>query len=610
MHRQCPWLVGLCFLVAGFVAVAGEEAAPPPNLLQNGDFAAAGKGWSAKAADGNKITYEEKECRFNIAVAQKGSDGQVGQKVKVKTGAKYRLTGEMMSSKSGVAYFQLKMLEGKTAAKTLAPARASTEWKAHTFEFVAETNLVEVICRFKQNEGNEGVSGAFRNLSLVEIAPADPVAQAAAEAAAKASRDAALAAAAAKLRPESFISPAGSGDKSGSSRDNAADSLAKAWSATAPGGTVYAAPGVYQGQSFSLTPENGGGEGRVKRLLGVDGPEGAPTFVGNWTKEEPAKGLDFAKLQHGASYVSFENLKFRNYRDVFMGYGANVGLTFKKLDMEAIRDGMYLCAAREVLIEDCRMVHFTKRAVRFQDGTENAVVRNVYADAGGKEWATEPWQTCFSVGDGKKSEDKNILYENCTALNAYHDAGGDPSKYWNADGFCAEGATRDITWINCRAFGSTDGGWDIKTQNPKLVNCVAFDNKRNFRIWSKEPALLENCIGGYANKRGGSGTEAGLHVCQNGTAIAKNCTFVGNRIAVDADQNGVAELDNCLIVVLGDKAMAFDVEGGAKVNGRESGVITKEMPKFKNPVRDWDGLGDDFDLPKGEKAGYRSVAGK
>lgn len=586
----------VCWAVAW--TAAGEG-----NLLVNGDFAKGGDGWRVDTVKGNAVAVVDGECQYTVVATKKGSDGQVGRSVPVTRGVTYRFQGDMKSSKNGTAYFQIKQLSGKELRDSIGITGSGPAWKTFTKEFMAETNQVQIIARFKQNPGLEGTSGAFRNLSLEAVGEVDTEKLAALEAQQQADDEKAVAG----LAAEAWLAPGGQGDRSGRDRDNAADDLAKAWNAVAPGGVVHVLPGRYEGQSVVVTRALGGREGKVKTLKGESDAEGAPLFVGNWTRENPAGGLDFVTLQGDASHVAFENLRVEDYRNAFVGMDGNVGLTFRKLTMRRLREGVNLSRARDVVIEDMSAVHFTKRAVRIRGGSQNIVVRRAEADAGGEEWAVEPFHMGFAVGGDKGTEDKDIRFEQCVARNSFHKADG--KRYWNADGFCAEGNTRDITWIDCAAFDCTDGGWDIKTKNGKMINCVAFRNKRNFRVWSSEETLMENCIAGYAIKRGGSGTEAGIHVCGNaGKVRVVNSTIVGNGIAVDADQKGVATLDRCLIVTLGKKV--DDAEPEASVKGLDTCTVVEDLPAFPAPDKDWDGKGKAFDRPAGVAMGYRSVTGR
>jgi hypothetical protein len=73
--------------------------------------------------------------------------------------------------------------------------------------------------------------------------------------------------------------------------------------------------------------------------------------------------------------------------------------------------------------------------------------------------------------------------------------------YWNGDGFSDEPGNHHIVYEECAARGSTDGGFDCKSRNVLLRECIAEDNKRNFRIWS-ERATLSGCTSRNPNFRG------------------------------------------------------------------------------------------------------------
>ncbi|MDF2939253.1 MAG: hypothetical protein K0Q90_4626, partial [Paenibacillaceae bacterium] len=89
--------------------------------------------------------------------------------------------------------------------------------------------------------------------------------------------------------------------------------------------------------------------------------------------------------------------------------------------------------------------------------------------------------------------------------------------YWNADGFCAEKASDNITYNRCTAFGNTDGGWDVKSYNTYLNDCVSYGNKRAYRFWSGGEAVVRNSVGYNSVEPGGMATACGVWAgIQNG----------------------------------------------------------------------------------------------
>jgi hypothetical protein len=78
----------------------------------------------------------------------------------------------------------------------------------------------------------------------------------------------------------------------------------------------------------------------------------------------------------------------------------------------------------------------------------------------------------------------------------------DYSDYWNCDGFIAEGSVTKLRVDNVEAWGNTDGGLDIKAPDAVLTNCIARENKRNYRLWHSGQQLVE-CEGPVARRRSG-----------------------------------------------------------------------------------------------------------
>ncbi|MBT64834.1 MAG: hypothetical protein CML13_16675 [Puniceicoccaceae bacterium] len=60
--------------------------------------------------------------------------------------------------------------------------------------------------------------------------------------------------------------------------------------------------------------------------------------------------------------------------------------------------------------------------------------------------------------------------------------GQSSGSYWNGDGFSVENVNSGISFIGCLAFGNDDAGFDVKP-DADFQDCIAFDNKRNFRSW-------------------------------------------------------------------------------------------------------------------------------
>lgn len=57
-------------------------------------------------------------------------------------------------------------------------------------------------------------------------------------------------------------------------------------------------------------------------------------------------------------------------------------------------------------------------------------------------------------------------------------------KYWNGDGFSTERGNKRILFRQCAAWDNSDGGFDLKSSETLLDDCVSGRNARNFRLWS------------------------------------------------------------------------------------------------------------------------------
>lgn len=421
------------------------------------------------------------------------------------------------------------------------------------------------------------------------------------------------------------VLPSGAGTKDGSSWGNALDAsqngLQRGWDALKPDETLWIGSGQYV--NVTLHIKSGSEAGRFKKLIGYDSGMGRPIFVSTFDKMNPAKsGQTFLTAESGASQWWVQNIELRNYRLGLYGRGRHQNVRIINFDVTGCREGISLDAgatvenpalgSHDIEIRDCEFTHYTKRGIRFQNGNYHVRVINCAADAGGREWATEPFQMGFSVAGAVKSQagvagapDHDLTFINCIARNNFNDAG---TKYWNADGFVAESGVYNLRYTNCKAFDNTDGGWDDKSSNALLEGCVALRNKRNFRFWGS--ARMVRCLSAYAVHPGGNGSAAGLWA--SGEVMAERCTFHNNSIGIDVDEGGSVALSKC--IVSNDrqqKGVLTDVEAKAQLKHSETTLWQEgeggEAPQFVNPSPQWDGVGTNFNSKTfGAQKGYHS----
>tara|TARA_R100000027_G_scaffold35774_2_gene26291 strand:+ start:18341 stop:19714 length:1374 start_codon:yes stop_codon:yes gene_type:complete len=422
-----------------------------------------------------------------------------------------------------------------------------------------------------------------------------------------------------------YVLPESAGTGDGSSWDNAAkgsrEAVASQLEMMQGGDHLYFGSGEYP--SMALTFTASGEEGNPIKVQGVDTGSGLPVAIGSFKKENPSKGPSFLKINEGASYWTLDGFQIKNYKGVVYGRGKNIGLTFTNLEVTDCRIGIYLKGGGDVVnpdtnshdirIADSSFIGFTKSAVRFEDGNYNATVENVFADAGGEPYGKDPFHMAFFIPGHKKgkayspADDHHITFINCEARNSHYDRG---KKYWNGDGFATERGTHDISFINCRAFNSTDGGWDIKSDNAYLENCIAMGNKRNIRIWGS--AKLVNCVMAYSKHPGGTGGPSGLFLTGTAKVVVENSTIVNNhgpQVHIEKPKDGCELIiRDSLIGWTGEEPKTL-IRAGKAANVELVETILFETgpqgPEFVGLVEDWDGSGDAFNnLDHGSEKGF------
>lgn len=419
-----------------------------------------------------------------------------------------------------------------------------------------------------------------------------------------------------------YMTPNGTGAKNGTSLDNAysaaSGGLQSAWDRLEPGETLWVASGEYTGGSLIL--KTGGLAGKPKILCGKDTGGGLPIFRSDFDRSRPAAtGATFVNAQAGASHWQIKNIKLVGYQiGIASGEGNHRAVRIENLSVSNCREGITLNGGGGVAessvggepnieIVACRLTNYTKRGIRLRNGNSNVRIVRCHADAGGKDWATEPFQMGFAV-QGGAVPDHHITFVECTARNNYDNQNNNPRKYWNADGFVAESGTHHLVYQRCAAYNNTDGGWDDKSTDSVLRDCIAVGNKRNYRFWRS--ATLTNCVAAYAKKVGGIGGSSGLW--SSGTVTAEFCTFYANPIGIETDNMGKATFKSCIV--------ATDGSTNQKIVPAESNAVTFDAsivwdaasgadkdPQLMSPKPDWQGADTAFDSRQnGTIRGYHS----
>ena len=307
--------------------------------------------------------------------------------------------------------------------------------------------------------------------------------------------------------PSLYISPAGSGDKSGSDINNAASigSLNTLIGRAGPGGEVLllADQGDYNVTGI-LGITRGGAEGEpvVVRGIDSDGNAMAAQFTGSrpadWQAGDAA-GNELFKLGTGADNLEFRDLRIDNVGTAFRVTADLANLHIEDVDANNVRRFFEDYASAPsgtatisgLTIRDVDVQGFSRVAIRLQYDTNNVVIDNVSADMAG--------QTGDDLPAGIHLDDTvhNVTLSRVVMENIQSTAGA----YFNGDGFATERGVYDVRLIDTVARGNSDGGYDLKSNATLVLRALGEENGRNYRLWGE--ATLIDSTGRNPVLRGG-----------------------------------------------------------------------------------------------------------
>lgn len=322
--------------------------------------------------------------------------------------------------------------------------------------------------------------------------------------------------------------------------------------AAGPGGNVLllADAGPYD-LTGSITISSGGAAGAPVTIKGValDGTEKDVVINGTrptgWDPLNPA-GNEIFRISGNASNLTFENMAFNNVKNAFHVISDVSNITIKDMSannverfFDDLAGGKYKTATINGLtIENVDVTNFSKGVVRLQYDTNNVVIRDVHGNSGNLDGAN------FAIGVHLDGTVHGVLIKDSSMGNITDTT----SYYWNGDGFATEGGVYNVRFEDTRAYGNTDAGYDLKSATTVLVNAVAEDNKKNFRLWGDE--TLINPISKNPNMRGGSGEQLHVQVMNSGAAkiIGGTFTDASNATTVIKIEGGTLDIRGTAIV--------------------------------------------------------------
>lgn len=349
-----------------------------------------------------------------------------------------------------------------------------------------------------------------------------------------------------------YVSPTGSGDKSGTSAANAApvSALDKMVQKAGAGGTVdmLADKGAYN-ISGSIMISHGGTASAPVLIQGVNSNGSAAditingTRAANWTAGK-ADGNQVFKLYSGASNLDFEHMHFHN-----VGMAVNLGANLKNVTLGHMtadnvqyftgnypEGGSSTANVTGFTMHDVTVNGFSKSVMILKGNASGIRLNNVHGD--GEYQDGDHYEMGVSLqGTVHDIVIQNSSMKNCIGVNT-------TGAYTNGDGFASERGNYDIHFNNCKASGNGDGGFDLKSSSTTLTDCYSEDNKRNYRIWG-DNVTLTNCDGVDPHKRIASaiGTQCNIWVSSAASNVTvKGGAFVDSGSATHALSNEGASL--------------------------------------------------------------------
>lgn len=341
-----------------------------------------------------------------------------------------------------------------------------------------------------------------------------------------------------------YVTPGGEGDGLSWASAAALGDIEDLIAEIEPGGQILIAAdrGEYELTS-PVEISAGGRSGYEVWIRGVHSESGEPMAAllrsDRAGEEEGGEGF---RLLRGASHLKFSHFDFRDIGNgAFRVAGPITNLTIEDCGFENIYrffentngNGEGHASIDTFVLRRCRGAQVERGFLRIRYNSRNGLIEDCVARGQANEGGHIP------AGCALDDRASAITYRRCVMEGFQQWRGGD---YWNGDGFSDEPANRSIRYEACEARGATDGGFDCKSRDVVLENCIAEDNKRNFRIWS-DHGTLTNCISRNPNFRGREVEVASsCHVWIGGEDNAR--VEIVNLTIEDADATAILEFDH------------------------------------------------------------------
>lgn len=348
-----------------------------------------------------------------------------------------------------------------------------------------------------------------------------------------------------------YITPTGSGDRSGSDWDNAAtlanlnSMLAKA-NATLGEVWIRADLGTYPASTITLT--------RGGSVRGVDGngnnmkAEIVGTRAEPWVKGA-AYGSEVFRINAGANGLSMRFLRGHNVGAGFIRMREPVSnLLFEDIDCINVGRGIvnYGNGTADATVTNCTIRRFnidgfSKHGIQFRHNSTGILIEDCAFDSQDQDG---DYITCGVQLDDKAS---NGIVRRVSVKNVINRG---PASYWNGDGFSGEYGNANWLYEDCSAENISDGGIDHKGSGIVLRNFRTKYCKRSIRLWGD--CLVINAYSDTPRTRGGSASTCHIFAMQGG----KTRVRIQGGTFIQATTNPVFRVDENALIAWDADAVA------------------------------------------------------
>ena len=333
--------------------------------------------------------------------------------------------------------------------------------------------------------------------------------------------------------PVRWVAPQAAGAGDGTSRADAADlaALPRLVAGLGGGGRVQllADRGPYRvTERLELGAGGGPGAPVVVQGVGGDGRPAPAVLRGDRTtpyRADGEAGTDVFTLGAGASHLVFRDLALEDVGNAFRATGDvsdlvvedTTATNVRRFFEDAASDDEADADVSDLTLRRVRVEGFSKRVVRLRGASHQVLLEDVVGDSQQQDGDD------FAIGIHLEDEVHDVVLRRVSMANTRDTL----HTYWNGDGFATERGVHDVRFEHTTSSGNTDAGYDLKSSRTVLLDALARDNKRNFRLWADD-VVARRCEGIAPHKRGGDSSPAQVWLGEDADARLEGCTFRGD----------------------------------------------------------------------------------